>query len=84
MVAFDFLRLLLTRWTRDCADFELERVENRQNTNVADEFSVITFFGTFRRPNGMARVNQNLKADRSCHNTNVFQIRTRVNVTSLA
>ena len=30
MVAFDFLRLLLTRWTRDCADFELERVENRQ------------------------------------------------------
>lgn len=31
VVAFDFLRLLLTRWTRDRADLELERVENRQN-----------------------------------------------------
>ena len=38
------------------------------------------FFGTFRRPNCMARVTQNLKADPSCHNTNVFQIGTRVNV----
>ena len=37
------------------------------------------FFGTFRRPNCMARVTQNLKADPSCHNTNVFQIGTRVN-----
>ena len=40
------------------------------------------FFGTFRRPNCMARVTQNLKADPSCHNTNVFQIGTRVNVSS--
>ena len=31
MVAFDFLRSLLTRWTRDRVDFELEKVENRQN-----------------------------------------------------
>ena len=31
MVALDFLSLLLTRWTRDRADFELENEENRQN-----------------------------------------------------
>ena len=31
VVAFDFLRSLLTRWTRDRVDFELEKVENRQN-----------------------------------------------------
>ena len=31
MVAFDFLRSLPTRWTRDRVDFELEKVENRQN-----------------------------------------------------
>ena len=30
-MALDFLRLLLTQWTRDRADFELEKVENRQN-----------------------------------------------------
>ena len=40
------------------------------------------FFGTFRRPICMARVTQNLKADPSCHNTNVFQIGTCVNVSS--
>ena len=28
----------------------------------------------------MVRVTQNLKADSSCHNTNVFQMGTRVNV----
>ena len=38
------------------------------------------FFGTFRRPNCMAIETQNLKADPSCHNMNVFQIGTRVNV----
>ena len=38
------------------------------------------FFGTFQRPNCMARVTQNLKVDPSCHNTNVFQIGTRINV----
>ena len=30
-MAVDFLRLLLTQWTRDRADFDLEKVENRQN-----------------------------------------------------
>ena len=46
----------------------------------ADEFLVITFFGTFRLPNCVARVTQNPKADPSCHTTNVSQIGTRVNV----
>ena len=30
-MALDFLRLLLTQWTRDRADFDLKKVENRQN-----------------------------------------------------
>ena len=30
-MALDFLRLLLTQWTRDGADCDLEKVENRQN-----------------------------------------------------
>ena len=39
MVAYEFLSLLLTRWTRDRADFELENEENRQNIhqNVHEE-----------------------------------------------
>ena len=41
MVAFDFLRLLLTWWTRARADFELEKVENRQKL---EEIKFIHFF----------------------------------------
>ena len=52
----------------------------QNDRGVADKFSVITFFGTFRLPNCVARVTQNPKVDPSCHNTNVFQIGTRVNV----
>ena len=54
------------------------RPQNDQG--FADVFISNYFFGTFRRPNCMARVTQNLKADPSCHNTNIFLIGTRVNV----
>ena len=40
-MALDFLRLLLTQWTRDRADFDLEKVENGQNIHLMDLIVII-------------------------------------------